>query len=447
MSHYMRQRKRKPSQRSRRTVQRSANKGTQHPTAQQPIAEMSSEHIRELQRTIGNAAVQRMLADTRSVQGNVIQRTPQVMDFSDEPLEVTGRVVEVGPGSNAADEIDTQIGDLVNHIQDFWTDYDEAVNMFSNYMTEEHSTQAVEAQYLDVAIKEVGKYILEAAVGELKDKAGKAIPVLGHAVGATTSVVKGVWGEYERSKKASEVVLIRDYIANLKGKVGEDRDAMVKHYKALRLPLKKEYAAISQSEQQAGGAGGDVSEAGVIVGEGASYLAALREGVQGFKEQLKNRGEILQEIAERFALQGKDGIVSLYSDYVLGNYLHIEARAYKDGDKWKIEEVTDHWTLVTSMPRPGQLADALTKAMALQNQSPIDSNIPKMVHLTVEEEVSWLNDYYDATFVFQEDASSYELRAAKSPYEAQITTAAWDEGGVRDQVTGVTKLHGSSGDA
>jgi hypothetical protein len=408
------------------------------------LTNVTPEGMMALQRRYGNQAVQRMVAN-----GTVVQRRPpdQEIDFSDEPVEVVVPVENVGARSNSTTEINSQLQQLNNHIQNMWADYDGALNMFSEYMNNEHSTQAVEAQYLDVALKTVAKFAFDSAVGALVDSAKTVAPALGYAVGGLIEIGKAVWEEGERAENAAQAVLIRDYITDLQGAVGQSRDRMMRNIDDNRIPILNEYDSVVGAEEAEGGTGGEASESGTIVGAGAEYIRALRTAVSDFDAARPDRGEYLQQFVEKFALQG--GYTGLYAD--IGNYIHLYVHVYKEGNNWSVEDIDNKWKLTTSMPNPAQLADALSQALKLQGKWLEGTKIEKMVHIKVENEIDWaINDYYDGVLVWTDDPTSYENRAVDIHKDdetgwkdSDFIAYAWDSL-VKDRALGVKILEGSN---
>lgn len=441
----------------RRRMSQGENERTAPSQTHQQVREQESDHeagiptsvtpegMLNLQRRYGNQAVQRMVAD-----GTVVQRRrpAQEIDFSDEPMEVVVPVVQVGARSTSTDEIDNQLNMLRNHIQNMWSDYDGALNMFSEYMNNQHSTQAVEPQYLDVALKAAAKYAFDASIGALTEAAKNVAPGLGHAVAGLVEVGKAVWGEMERAEAAGNAVLIRDYITDLQGKVGESRDQMMQRVDDARQPTLNEYDSLTRGEQEEGGTGGQASDQGVIVGAGADYIRTVREAVSAFNSRRPNRGAFLQDIVERFSLQGKSW-AGLYAD--LGNYIHLYIDVYKEGNSWTISDIDNKWKLVTTMPNPAQLADAMSQALKLQGVWLEGTKIQKMVHIRVENEIDWaINDYYSGVLVWTDDPTSYENRAvdihkddATGWKDSDFISYAWDNL-AKDRALAIKTLQGSN---
>jgi hypothetical protein len=406
-------------------------------------ANVTPEGMLNLQRRYGNQAVQRMVAS-----GKVVQRVPaQEVDFSDEPLEVVVPVENVGARSDSTTEITAQLGELSNHVQNMWSDYDGALNMFSEFMNNEYSTQAVEPQYLDAALKSVAKFAFDSAVGALVDAAKTVNPALGYAVGGLIEVGKAVWEEGERAENAANAVLIRDYITQLQGVVGQTRDRMMQDVSNARIPILNEYDQITREEEAEGGTDGRATEEGVIVGAGAEYIRTMRESIAAFNSNRPERSEFLQQFSEKYALQG--GYTGLYAD--LGNYIHLYIDVYKEGNSWTISDIDEKWKLTTSMPKPEQLADALSAALKLQGVWLEATKIQKMVHIRVENEIDWaLNDYYDGVLVWTDDPTSYENRAvdihedeATGWKDSDFISYAWDNI-AKDRALAIQTLEGSN---
>lgn len=409
------------------------------------LQQATPETVLALQRRYGNQVVQRMIAS-----GSLIQRRrPPTQEITFEEGEtITSAVTNIGARATTTDEIDNQLNQLSNHMQNFWADYDGAINMFSEYMNNQHSTQACEPQYLDVALKTIAKFAFDQSISALSEVAKKAVPGLGLVVSGTVELGKAVWGEMERAQQAGDAVKIRDYITDLQGKVGTTRDQMMQKVTEARTPMLNEYDAMTNTEIAEGGTGGQASPQGVVVGTGASYLSSLRQGVSDFNSKKPSRGAFLQQIVEKFVTQGSIWTGN-YGDF--GNHLHMYVHVYRNGNNWSIQEKDSKWKLVTTMPNPAQAADALQKGLELQGKGVEGTKIPKMVHITVENEVDWaLNEYFDGVMVFTEDPNSPENRAVdihrddRGWKDSDYLRYAWESAGVRDAVIAIKALKGSS---
>ena len=73
----------------------------------------------------------------------------------------------------------------------------------------------------------------------------------------------------------------------------------------------------------------------------------------------------------------------------LAGMLYFSSALYKDGDKWTLKGVSEKWKLVTKAPEPEHAAASLERSLKKQGKKPYQSDLPKMVHMSIEIEESF----------------------------------------------------------
>ena len=120
--------------------------------------------------------------------------------------------------------------------------------------------------------------------------------------------------------------------------------------------------------------------------------------------------------------------------------LYLSIHVLKDGDRWSVEGVDDAWTLATTAPNPERLAGQLQTSLSAQRKKPHESELPKVVQITVEIEEFGLNSYQEGYINFTGSPTSFEVR---SNYGRDIFRQAWEMGRIRESALNVSRINGS----
>jgi hypothetical protein len=362
-----------------------------------------------------------------------------------EPEPITVQIAHIaGRGESAGErEVEEEIDKLRSYIPVYWANYDRGLNNFETAMSFA-SDQETRSRYFDVALKEVGKVLLDEAL-----KAGLGgHPVLGSVAGAIKNVATAWYEEARRVTSARAERRIADYISELRVQAGTSegpQQRMLRAVNEARPRLLDEYRnAVARSRIQRQG------EFGVLTGDAALFIRQVRQGVEQFRKEIPPPARFAQYFAEAFG--GSPELTRLPSHGGrTGGSLYIDVDVYFDQTsgtpQWSLKSAASKWTLATTAPQPDRIAPALKTALRQQNKAIWETRLPKMVRLRVEEEVPWgLNRHSSGYVRFVQDPDRFEVRSAyvTDPYGSNVFASAWRVPGIRRKVLDVNELEGSN---
>lgn len=353
-----------------------------------------------------------------------------------EAEEITVPVSKGLPGDTGEQQIKDILQGLRDDVQDYWAIYARGLESFQTSMSFSSSDEA-EPKYLQATLKAVGKKALDLALDEAGKKLGGP---WGTVIGAAKDVVEAWMNESERVAAAQGQVKIRDYIIAIRNGIGAQQKAVTAVIEAGKQPLIEEYRRLAQGDLSKGKASAD----GVLVGQAAGLVNALRQAALAFRAKMPTESFFQQQFSRSFAdTPGRSDYVS-HGGVPTGK-IYFGLRVYVDptGDaahpKWKLEGKDSAWKLVTKAPNPDRVADSLQ--MSLEGKKPWMVELEKMVKLNVEVEESFSNSYQEGWIVFTKSPDQYEVR---SNYGPKWFDLAWKQPAIRAAALDNAKLVGGS---
>ena len=359
----------------------------------------------------------------------------QTIEF-EEGEEITVPVSKGLPGDTGEQQIKDILQGLRDDVQDYWAIYARGLESFQTSMSFSSSDEA-EPKYLQATLKAVGKKALDLALDEAGKKLGGP---WGTVIGAAKDVVEAWMNESERVAAAQGQVKIRDYIIAIRNGIGAQQKAVTAVIEAGKQPLIEEYRRLAQGDLSKGKASAD----GVLVGQAAGLVNALRQAALAFRAKMPTESSFQEQFSRSFAdTPGRSDYVS-HGGVPTGK-IYFGLRVYVDptGDaahpKWKLEGKDSAWKLVTKAPNPDRVADSLQ--MSLEGKKPWMVELEKMVKLNVEVEESFSNSYQEGWIVFTKSPDQYEVR---SNYGPKWFDLAWKQHAIRAAALDNAKLVGGS---
>lgn len=354
------------------------------------------------------------------------------IDFSDEPEIIEVEVTKIPAGMTSVEQINDLLQDLKHWITAYWDNYRDGLQNFETRMSFS-SDQEAEAKYLQAVFKAVGAKALDIALDKLGSEMGGP---WGKIIGVCKAAVEAWAAEKERAEAAGGEVKIADYIESIRNSVGVQQKLMLKAIEAEQGALLEDFRQIAERD----GTKGKVSPEGTVVGEAALFLRQLKARVEAFAGAIPGAPYFQAEFTETFA--NTPGWTDLISHGArLAGMLYFSMSLYKDGDDWKLKDSGDTWKLVTKAPKPDRLATSLERALIAEGKKPYQSDLPKMVQMHIEEEVSFTNNYLDGYIHFTNSPDAYEVR---TNYGERLFKEAWAIPAIRKLALEVTQIVGSN---
>lgn len=374
---------------------------------------------------------------------NSIQRQ-EVFDFSDEEGEQIVVPVEeiAGRGTEAGErEVEAEINNLRGWVNLYLSAYRDGLNSFSDTMSFSSDAEA-QPRYFDVALKEVGKILLD----ELINYATASMPIVGPVVKGTKSVIASLYSEAQRAQSAQGEASIRSYIVSTRNALSEDsgthRQLLEIMDQARPLLLNGYRQAVQRSST---GAPDEASQQemersqgshGVLTGEAATFIRDLRTQTQEFKERIPSASEFQRRFTEAFAdTPGLTDFVTQGGEE--SGSLHLEMEIYRERNEdgsWDIElqHTASSWELATSAPNPSRLAQSIMDTLG---GSVENTSLPKYLHVRVETEVFALNDY-DRAVIYFKDSDNPDYRG----FDVALSRWVWNHPQIRSAALSVTQV-------
>lgn len=399
----------------------------------------------------GNRYLQRAIAQRQGLAAEGVSRGVQrqeVFDFSNEEgLRIEVPVEDVaGSGAGAGErEVESEVVKLRGWVDLYLSAYRDALNSFSDTMSFASDEEA-RPRYFDVALKSVGKILLD----ELINYATTGMPIIGPVVNGAKSVMTDLYNEAQRAEAAQGEARIRDYIVSTRNALTENSGIhrqLLAVMDAARPELLDQYRA-SVRRGAAGApteaAGQEMIEAqgtaGHLTGEAATFVRDLKAQVEQFKARVPSASVFQRRFTEQFA--DTPGLTAPVSQGGLeGGSLHLDMEVYREqegsGDSaywsYQIEETDASWRLATSAPQASRLAQSLKDTIG---GSVANTTLPKLLHVRLETEVDWgLNDYSHAVIYFR-DPGSPDFRG----WDPNLSRWVWQIPQVQERALSVTDI-------
>ncbi len=360
-------------------------------------AVMRQQAVMHLQRQYGNASTVRRIQQARS---NAVQRDPpQTINITD-PTVVTPRTAQIGANTTGTQEIDTQMQNWVTAMGNFWTNYHDGLELFSNRMNW-GSDQSAEANYLKAVTSAVGKKLFDMALDKV---VGELIPGGGQVVSVIKTGVEAAWAEHERSEAAAGRVQIGNFIQSILQNIGPSRQAAQQAIQDHMVDMRNQFQAAITADQAAnappsGGSGASAAApgaaagtaagpTGLIVGAGADFIRGLRTQVSNFQRAVPAPVAFQQQISESFATMNGTGMVGAPTsgDMHQNGAMYINVHVYINNGALSMREIDDNWTLRTNSPQAAEAAASLQQSLQGQGKNPWQSNLAKNISFDIETE-------------------------------------------------------------
>jgi hypothetical protein len=360
------------------------------------------------------------------------RRARTTIDFSDEPGQITVPVTQTD-NSSPEQEVEAAIAALRTWMTVLADSYGRGLESFETEMAFA-SDQEARPRYFDVVLKEVAKAIVEEGL----KRAFESVPVVGQIVGVAKAVVVGWYEENERASRARGDRRIAEYIVDARNQVDRLSRALVSAVDAARPRLLADFRAALASS-----APGQGAHDRRITGDLARFIGQLRRTVARLSDAIPSASRVQQLITERF--MGPPRL----TDYISHGgrqsaTLFLNVNVYHDrsaAQPWKVKDVDSAWTVPSLSPRPDRLASSLKSAMRAQRVEVWRCNLPKAVHLRIEEEVRGLNEYYYGYVWFHDDPSTFTIGGV---YGERPFREAWAVPEIRAAALAVNDVTGSA---
>lgn len=371
----------------------------------------------------------------------------EVIEFGEEEalhIEVPVETI-AGTGSGAGErEVEAEINELQGWVNLYLSAYRDGLNSFSDTMSFSSDEEA-QPRYFDVALKEVGKVLLD----ELIDHATSNMPIVGPVVKGAKSVLTALYEEAERAESAQGEARIREYIVSTRNAISEEGGI---HRQLLQIMDNARPALLGQYRNavssSAEGAPDDDSRQemidsqgsrGHLTGEAATFIRDLKAQVERFKNSVPGASRFQRRFTEAFAdTPGSTDYVS-HGGLESGS-LHLNMKVYRERHgsgsdaywSYRVEDTDSSWQLATSAPQASRLAQSLMDTLG---GSVSNTALPKYLHVRVETEVWGLNEYDRAVIYFQ-DPSNPDYRG----WDANLSRWVWSIPQVQQNALAVTRI-------
>ena len=334
-----------------------------------------------------------------------------------------------GTGESAGErEVEDQINKLRNWVPSYLGAYRDGLNNFSDTMNFA-SDQETHPRFFDVALKEVGKILLD----ELIDYAISKMGIVGPLVKGAKSVLIAVYEEAQKANLNRGEAKIRDYIVSTRNEITKKNgieEKLLEIMDSARPKLLEKY----RDSVNASGVGPQ-GENGYLVGEAALFIRDLKSQVEKLIDRIPTAAEFQKRFTEKFA--DTQGRTPLREGYMESGSLHFHMHVYREkaNDKWetiKIESADSSWKLATLAPKVSRLAQSLQDSI---EGDIANTSLPKYLHVKVETEIPWLNKYEDATVYFR-NPSKPEFRG----WDKSLSKWVWNTYFIKRKALSIGKI-------
>jgi hypothetical protein len=384
-----------------------------------------------------------------SIQGstNALQ-CDDFFDFSDEPEVIESAVERIaGRGSGAGErEVEAEIAKLRGWVDLYLSAYRDGLNSFETTMNFSSDEEA-RPRYFDVALKEVGKVLLD----ELIDYATSGMPIIGPVVKGSKSVLTSLYDEAQRSQAAQGEARIREYIVSTRNDISDEggihRQLLQVMDDARPILLDRYQDAVASSAE---GAPDDSSRQemidthgnlGNVVGEAAAFIRDLKMQVTQFRQHIPTAAKFQRQFTEQFAdTPGRTAPVSQGGRE--SGSLHLNMRIYRErhgaGDaaywSYRVDDTDSSWELATTAPQSSRLAQSLMDTIG---GSVANTSLPKYLYVRVETEKWGLNSY-DRAIIYFRDPANPDFRG----WDTRLSQWVWSLPNIKQTALTVTRITG-----
>lgn len=377
---------------------------------------------------------------------NIIQKQ-EIFDFSEEEGEIINVPVEriAGRGSEAGErEVEGQIVRLRGWVDLYLSAYRDGLNSFSDTMNFA-SEQEAQPRYFDVALKEVGKILLD----QLIDYATRGMPVVGPVVKGAKSIFSELYDEAQRAQAAEGEAQIRSYIVNTRNAISEEGGVhrqLLEMMDNARPQLLEQYrSAVFQSslsapdEESRETMIASQGTYGALTGEAAIFIRDLRNQVEEFRDRIPSAPAFQRRFTERFANTPgltapltRGGIES--GSLWLNMRIHRERQGDADSESWsiRIDNTASSWELATTAPQASRLAQSLSDTI---RGSVANTSLPKYLNVRIVTERFGLNNYERAIIYFR-NPENPDFRG----WNVGLSRWVWEQSEIKERALSVTRI-------
>jgi subtilisin family serine protease len=355
-----------------------------------------------------------------------------------EPMQITVPVARIPSRGAAADdrEIDRAFVRLGQLLQVYCGSLGRGLDNFQTAMSFA-SDQEAEPRFAETAFKAVAKVVLDLALKE----ATEGNPILAGIVDGLKEVLTAWHEESERARAAGGERRIAYYIENVRSGIDGLQTRLLHELDVRRDRLLEAY------HQTTSGSIPHQGERGILTGDAALVRRQLQAGIAALERTLTTgwlTPRFMQHFAERFGAS-RTWTGSNVASGREGGTLYLAMSVYLDETggtpRWSVKSIDSEWTLATTAPKPERLATALKDALRAQGKRVWQTNLPKMVELSVETERSFINARTQGWVRFVADPGRYEIRTHGfiEPFRR-----AWAVPAIRQRALDVNDLSGSN---
>jgi hypothetical protein len=343
------------------------------------------------------------------------------MDFP--PEVITGRRKSLGPTTSGA-TVGTEIRKRVDVLKDKFVTTQFAlmtgIDNFADFQKFASSTEA-KADYAGVAFDFALKQILDNSAKAIS----KSIKPLDPIYKFTFGLVEKLEAESKRVAKAESEVLVRDFIVSYRTTVTNVFKERIELAPTVETELNEAYQQVAaESPDLAKPSASTGPEPGrdiAVAGAPAEFLSELERVVNSFA--VPTPAGCLEAITEAWVLKAEGTLKSRGGgDIYVDGQIELDAKIYKDGEKWTIKELPS--TGVLAAPRADKTVDALKQVFKDTGKTTNDLQILKVLKIDVEDEVTWFNDHYYAYVNFRSPGDAYLANFTPSPVNSDTVPNA-----------------------
>jgi hypothetical protein len=359
-----------------------------------------------------------------------------------EPMQVRVGVSVVDPGIDAPQQIGELISRFTGAIGRFWRNYRDGLLNFEGRMNSASDEDAgalprqAAAQQLQAALKGVAKRAFDTALSQVGTSLGGP---WGGIISAAKEAIEAWANRSEHVATAAGRVRVADYIERIRNGIDAQETTMISEIERMKSQVRQQFAELASGDVERG----RPTPEGVITGESARTLNALRADVEAFERAIPQSSYFQQQFATGLAntpglsanvSQGGRPSGTLYFN------LKISFNPARP-ESWSITDKDEAWRLVTNAPDPDRVATSMSRSMAAEHKKPWQIELPKMVRMRIKVEGSGESPLQEGNIRFERDPAQYEVRSLSGE---QRLREAWSNVRIRNEVLNVTNLVGSS---
>ena len=349
-------------------------------------------------------------------------------------IKIEGREAKGLAGDTGQQMIKDQLADLQTYIGDYWDNYRDGIQKFTNKMSFASEEEA-KAQHLNATISAFGKKALDSA---LEAAGGKLGGPWGAIIDNAKTAVEAWSAETDRAASAAGEVKAAKFINDLIEGIGTGRNGMRAAVKDGTAKLIDDYVRLSKVDES-NNLAGKATPDGRIVGAAAEVVSAVKAGVAAFHKAIPSAGTFQQQFTRAFAATPE-----ITDDRRMAGQLYFKAQLYveeKDGKReWSIVKSDTSWMLVTTQDHPDRVAESLLESLG--GGKPWQIDLPKNVLIRVEKEVLLANEFLDCSVAFDSSPDDVKYVGVGAITHKDLAEEAWNT--IRDTALSTTGLKGSN---